>query len=133
MGAAWGDYDTDGWPDPCLTHLGPNQFLHNNGDDTFTDVTRQAGVAGGKTQLNSSALWFDYDRVGDLDLYVSNWEDTVLQASDRDTGDWLHENLGDRTFLDVSQASGSGRSRPDLDERGPRRKSRRPAGCLSGK
>ncbi len=106
MGAAWGDYDNDGWPDLFLTHLGPNQLFHNNGDGTFTDVTPQAGVTGGPTQLSSSALWFDYDHDGDLDLYVSNWEDTVLQASDRDTGNWLYENLGDGTFLDVSEASG---------------------------
>jgi FG-GAP-like repeat/ASPIC and UnbV len=104
MGAAWGDYDNDGWPDLFLTHFGPNQLFHNNGDGTFTDVTNQAGVAGGKTQLSTSALWFDYDRDGDLDLYVSNWEDYVQGT--RDTRNWMYENLGGGKFLDVSETSG---------------------------
>ena len=59
LGAAWGDYDGDGWPDLYLTHAGPNQLFRNNGDGTFSDVTAAAGVAGGATQLSTSALWAD--------------------------------------------------------------------------
>jgi len=104
LGASWGDYDNDGWPDLYLTHAGPNQLFHNNGDGTFTDVTTQAGVAGGATQISSSALWFDYDNDGDLDLYVSNWADHT--ETERDKSNWLYENLGDGVFQNVSDASG---------------------------
>jgi hypothetical protein len=103
-GASWGDYDNDGWPDLFVTRFGPNQLFHNNGDGTFTDVTEQAGVAGGKTQYSASALWFDYDLDGDLDLYVSVWEDHDKVS--RDTRNWMYENLGDGRFLEVSEASG---------------------------
>jgi hypothetical protein len=104
MGASWGDYDNDGWPDIFLTHFGENQLFHNNGDGTFTNVTETAGVAGGKTQVSSSALWFDYDRDGDLDLYVGNWTDYVPRNPNY--ANLMYENLGDGTFLDVSDASG---------------------------
>jgi hypothetical protein len=105
MGASWGDFDNDGWPDLFLTHFGPNQLLRNNGDGSFADVTETAGVAGG-TQLSSSAVWFDYDRDGDLDLYVSNWEDHGAPSGERDIRNWLYENVGDGSFSDVSEASG---------------------------
>ena len=104
MGAAWGDYDNDGWPDIFLTHFGPDQLFHNNRDGTFSEVTAQAGVAGAQGQLSSSALWFDYDLDGDLDLYVSNWED--YGENSNDLRNWLYENRGDDSFLDVSEASG---------------------------
>jgi hypothetical protein len=104
IGAAWGDYDNDGWPDIFLTHFGPNQLFHNNGNGTFTEVTKQAGVAGGQAQVSTSALWFDYDRDGDLDLYVSNWEDYAVGP--RDKRNRMYENLGDGKFKEVSEASG---------------------------
>lgn len=104
LGASWGDYDNDGYPDLFITNLGPDQLFHNNGNGTFTDVTTQAGVAGGSTQISSSAVWFDYDRDGDLDLYVCNWAD--LSTGTPDTKNWMYENLGNGTFKDVSEASG---------------------------
>lgn len=105
MGASWSDFDNDGWPDLFLTHFGPNQLLRNNGDGTFSDVTPQAGVAGGEVHLSSSALWFDYDRDGDLDLYVSVYGD--YSGTTQDRRNRLYENLGDGTFADVSEASGA--------------------------
>src|SRR5260370_31737322 len=44
MGVAVGDYDNDGYQDLFVTGYGATTLLHNNGDGTFTDVTRQAGV-----------------------------------------------------------------------------------------
>ena len=46
LGVAVGDYDADGFQDVYVTNFGPNVLYHNNGDGTFTDVTRKAGVAG---------------------------------------------------------------------------------------
>lgn len=98
FGAAWGDFNNDGYPDLFLTNVGPDELYRNNGDGTFTDVTVAAGVAGDDTSHNSSALWWDYDLDGDLDLYVSAWI-----GPNR-----MFENRGDETFIDVTAASALG-------------------------
>ena len=107
VGAAWGDYDNDGWPDLYLTHAGPNQLLRNNGDGTFADVTAEAGVAGGPTQFSTSPLWVDVDADGDLDLYVSVWDDYA--DGERDLTNPLFRNRGDGTFETVTDAAGVAR------------------------
>ena len=108
LGAAWGDYDGDGWPDLYLTHAGPNQLFRNNGDGTFSDVTAAAGVAGGATQLSTSALWADLDSDGDLDLHVGVWEDYVGAGEARDLANLYFENQGDGTFTEAGTARGLG-------------------------
>src|SRR3954462_9815561 len=45
MGVAVADYDNDGFQDLYVTNYGGNILYHNNGDSTFTDVSRSAGVA----------------------------------------------------------------------------------------
>jgi hypothetical protein len=74
--AAVADYDRDGLLDVYIVRMGdyekttpkPNyeasngladQLLHNNGDGTFTDVTRRAGV--GDTGWGLAGAWADYD------------------------------------------------------------------------
>ena len=47
MGVAVGDYDNDGFEDIYITGYGGNTLYHNNGNGTFTDVTKTAGVAAG--------------------------------------------------------------------------------------
>lgn len=106
MGASWGDYNNDGWPDLFLTNFGPNQLFKNNRDGTFTDVTETANVTGGQTQLSSSALWFDYDLDGDLDLYVGTWQDFSGSTGSIDLRNWMYENIGADVFEDVSEKSG---------------------------
>ncbi|MEM8601490.1 MAG: FG-GAP-like repeat-containing protein [Bacteroidota bacterium] len=106
LGAAWGDYDNDGWPDLYLTHAGPNQLYRNNGNGTFTDVTAAAGVAGSLTHLSTSALWVDIDTDGDLDLHVGAWEDYPQDGEPLDRRNELYENLGDGTFAEVAATLG---------------------------
>jgi hypothetical protein len=76
-GQGWGgdvavfDYDEDGQPDVLITNMfGASQLYHNNGDGTFTDVTRQVL---GKTSWGAiGARAFDYDNDGKLDLLISD-------------------------------------------------------------
>jgi hypothetical protein len=65
QGVAVGDY---GFSDIYVTQSGPSILYHHNGDGTFTDVTEKAGVAAPRWM--SSAVWFDYDNDGRLDLFV---------------------------------------------------------------
>ena len=96
MGAAWGDYDNDGYPDLFLTNSREDQLYHNEGDGTFIDVTEQAGVSGCFECYSGSGLWWDHDRDGDLDLYVS-----ILNGENI-----MYENAGDGTFIDVTDLLG---------------------------
>src|SRR5689334_11927355 len=70
MGGSVGDYNNDGWPDLFITNLGQNVLYRNNGDGTFTDVTKEAGLSAGSSWSTGSA-WADYDGDGNLDLLVS--------------------------------------------------------------
>jgi len=72
MGAAWGDYDGDGDLDLVVTRFGKNLLYRNDGDGRFTDVSAATGI-GGPAGFWSSAAWADYDRDGDLDLYICGY------------------------------------------------------------
>jgi len=72
FGVIAGDYDDDGLPDVYLLNNGPNQLLHNEGNGVFTDVTAALGVAG-PAEMSTAGAWADFDRDGDLDLYVGNY------------------------------------------------------------
>ncbi len=122
MGVAVGDYDNDGFPDLFITAVGQNRLFHNTGQGRFIDVTEKAGL-GGRGSFSTSALWFDYDRDGLLDLLVCNY---VKWSPDRDVfcsadgktksyctpeayhGEtcWLFRNRGNGTFEDVTAKSG---------------------------
>ncbi len=77
-GVAWGDYDNDGFPDILVTNyrLDPNFLWRNKGDGTFANAARQAGVEGeeqeGAFGHSIGAEWADYDRDGDLDVFIAN-------------------------------------------------------------
>ncbi len=72
-GSTWGDYDGDGWSDLYVSNLNsPNRLYHNNGNGTFSDLAGKLKVA---WPLKSFPTWFfDYDNDGDLDLYVSSYD-----------------------------------------------------------
>ncbi len=109
-GAMLFDYDGDGWVDIYLLNgcwlkevndnrgrrlrgKLANSLYRNNGDGTFTDVTREAGVGDKGFGVGASAA--DFDRDGDLDLYVLNYGPNVF-----------YRNNGDGTFTDISRESG---------------------------
>ena len=122
MGVAIGDFNNDGYPDILITCVGQNRLFRNTGKGTFVDVTRASGL-GGRAALSTSAVWFDFDRDGFLDLFVCNY---VRWSADRDVfcsldgkqksyctpeayrGDtcWLFRNRGNGTFEDVTATSG---------------------------
>ncbi|HEV2671768.1 MAG TPA: FG-GAP-like repeat-containing protein [Gemmatimonadales bacterium] len=112
-GAAWGDYDNDGWPDLFIVNvagpitLSPDSLraspahcalYHNNKNGTFTDVSAQAGVD--LRIWGMGAEWGDYDNDGFLDLVVSAYGENVL-----------FHNTGDGTFTNRTTASGIGGKR----------------------
>jgi hypothetical protein len=122
MGVAVGDYDNDGFPDILVTCVGQNRLFHNSGKGTFTDVTHASGL-GKRLAFSTSALWFDYDRDGLLDLFVCNYvkwspERDVFCSLDgkhksyctpeayRGETCWLFHNRGNGTFEDVTASSG---------------------------
>ncbi len=122
MGVAVGDYNNDGFPDIYITCVGQSQLFRNTGKGTFVDVTKASGLQG-KQGLSTSAVWFDYDRDGFLDLFVCNYvrwsavHDVFCSLDGKDKsyctpeayrGDtcWLYHNRGDGTFEDVTASSG---------------------------
>ncbi len=73
MGVAVGDYDGDGWRDVYLTAVGGNRLFRNEDGKGFRDVTVETSTAGGESDWGTSAAFVDYDRDGDLDLFVTNY------------------------------------------------------------
>jgi enediyne biosynthesis protein E4 len=122
MGVAIGDYDNDGFPDIYVTAWGQSRLFHNTGKGHFVEVTERSGL-GGRTGFSTSALWFDYDRDGLLDLVVCNYvkwspEHDVFCSVDgarksyctpeayHGSTCWLFHNRGNGTFEDVTAQSG---------------------------
>lgn len=71
FGVAVGDYDADGFPDLFITGYGGQQLLRNLGDGTFEDATALSGFS--HRGWSSSAVWFDAENDGDLDLYIAHY------------------------------------------------------------
>ena len=103
MGSVFGDYDNDGYADLYLANGGQyeveaNRLFHNNGDNTFTDVTEKAGV--GLKSFTYGASFVDYDNDGWLDIYCANYGVGKKNI--------LYRNNGNGTFADVTDMAGVG-------------------------
>jgi hypothetical protein len=100
LGAIWGDYDNDGWPDLYVANdTTPNYLYHNNHDGTFTDVGVLSGTAlsgSGQAEGSMGVDFADYDHDGLLDIFVTNFAE---QSSA------LYHNLGHGQFDDVRQSA----------------------------
>ncbi|HME35928.1 MAG TPA: CRTAC1 family protein [Candidatus Sulfotelmatobacter sp.] len=97
LGATWGDYDNDGWPDLYVANdAGPNFLYRNKHDGTFEDVGLLGGVAlsgDGMQQGSMGVAWGDYLHEGRLSVLVTNFFEQ---------GSTLYHNLGNDSFADVS-------------------------------
>ncbi|MDX2040575.1 MAG: CRTAC1 family protein [Acidobacteriota bacterium] len=127
-GLSIGDYDGDGFDDLFVTYWGANVLYRNNGNGTFTDVTKRARLDFEGVRWGSGSSFIDYDRDGDLDLFVANYLSFDLKtAAEPGKGancawkgvpvncgpkglpfarNWLYRNEGNGTFTDVSETSG---------------------------
>ena len=106
-GAGFADIDNDGDIDLYIVNIpGPfkqngvpleaptaNALYRNNGDGTFTDITKTAGV--GHRGYGMGCVFADYDGDGNIDLYVTNYGANVL-----------YRNNGDGIFRDVTETAG---------------------------
>jgi hypothetical protein len=128
-GAAFGDYDNDGWDDLFVSHYvyldlkdlpefgstktcvykgiqvqcgprglkgSPDNLYHNNGNGTFTDVSKEAGVDNPKHQFGLTAIWSGFDNDGKLDLFVTN----------DGQPNYLYRNNGNGTFSEIGYQYG---------------------------
>jgi hypothetical protein len=118
MGCAIADYDNDGYQDILVTAYGRCTLYHNNGNGTFSDVTAKAGVA--SSGWTTSAVWFDYDNDGKLDLFLCSFVQFAIANNVfcgdnklgkrfyciprvfKPTPSLLYHNNGDGTFTEVS-------------------------------
>lgn len=105
-GAAWADYDRDGWLDVYIVNRNPNattnsrnQLFHNNGDGTFSEVADQAGV------VDSAGLGFSATF---LDCNNDLWPDIFIANDKQATHNRLFMNNGDGTFADVTDTNTTG-------------------------
>ena len=78
-GVTVGDYNNDGNEDLFITYWGQNVLYRNNGDGTFTDVTKEAGLLQEGTRWGSGCTFVDYNRDGHLDLFVANYLEFDMQ------------------------------------------------------
>jgi hypothetical protein len=122
-GAVWGDYDNDGLLDLFVASMRepmPNRLYHNEGHGKFRDVAVELGVTG--TPGGFTSLFWDFDNDGRLDLFVSDYSDTLADVIADYLGlpvqgaghPRLYHNLGAQGFREVSQEMGLGRPIPAM-------------------
>ena len=101
LGAMWGDYDNDGWPDLYVANdAGPNYLYRNKHDGTFeeTGLVQGADLSGEGQEQGSMGVDFgDYNNDGHLNIIVTNFVDQ---------SDTLYRNQGAQGFADASWNAG---------------------------
>ena len=125
---AWSDFNDDGWPDLYVVNdFGRKNLYRNNGDGTFTDVAREAGVE--NVGAGMSGAWLDFDNDGREDIYVADmWTAAGIRVSMQENfqpqasgearglyrqhamGNCLYRNAG-TAFEDATMRSGTGMGR----------------------
>ncbi len=117
-GCSAADYDNDGHVDLYVLNYGRNILYHNNGDGTFTDVSKKSGLDDPRWSL--SAVWFDSNNDGLLDVFVANYlvydegRFRDFYAAQGYPGPLsydpepcaLYRNNGDGTFTDITKEAG---------------------------
>lgn len=126
MAAAWADYNNDGFLDLIVTAYGANKLYRNNRNGTFTDVSSSSGIAADQG-FWTDASWADYDRDGDMDVYICGYVKYVFHPEERNRTsrqyaavipftlnpssydaerNLLYRNNGDGTFTNVARSAG---------------------------
>ena len=130
MGVAVADYDNNGLPDIFVTAYGRPYLYRNNGFGTFTDVSEQSGLGAAvfAGHWTTSAVWFDFDNDGRLDLFVCSFvayggtghfscgdnklgrHFYCIPRVFNGTSSLLFHNNGDGTFTEVGRGTDIGKA-----------------------
>lgn len=98
FGAAWADYNKDGFPDLLIINdLGPNQFFENQSGTSFSEITSDVLVSDSSNSW--AATWGDYDNDGYPDVFIANYGDEVAGATNN-----LYRNLSGTGFERVDNS-----------------------------
>ncbi|UII80357.1 VCBS repeat-containing protein [Flagellimonas sp. CMM7] len=119
-GSTMADVNNDGYLDIYCSVAGKfepkeNQLFINKGDNTFIESAKEFGLAENGNSIQST--FFDYDKDGDLDVYIANYPSTSfnaptnyylfkMNAPKNIETDKLLRNNGDNTFSDVTKEAG---------------------------
>ena len=128
QGACVGDIDNDGHEDLFIPHWGQNRLFRNQGNGTFEEQSKERGLAEETGRWSTGCSFLDFDRDGDLDLFVANyvrfdpaktpkpgegaqcrWKGIPVLCGPRGLpGESmsLYKNTGDGQFRDVSATAG---------------------------
>ncbi|MCL6523550.1 MAG: CRTAC1 family protein [Thermoflavifilum sp.] len=119
MGAVWGDYDNDGYPDVLIYKWGKPELFHNDHGKRFVNVTDSSGLP--KWVNANCAIWLDFNNDGLLDLFIGGYYSEKLNLFHTHTTKvmpesfryannggrkYLLENMGNGKFKDVTEQYG---------------------------
>ena len=115
MAVSVADFNNDGYSDLFVTNYGNFVLYQNDRTGSFRDVTKTAFPEGVRDRWYGGSAWGDYDRDGDLDLYIAGYVDFSKRPSNTslrfpmDFGglpNSLYRNNGDGSFTEVTRQAG---------------------------